>query len=355
MHGPVLNRSLYFQVQIEAHEKQENARNRCVVVQSTIDLDSSMWRDVTHQLEYPEVGVTELTLSNGMQVCYKSTDFLDDQVLFTGFAYGGLSELPESDYISCSMGSTIAGEIGMFGYKPSMLMDMLAGGDIGCGSGDEFIIFPPSGRVEDKQTLNHVVDCEEMYFRRFGNTDPINCYLKGQVSSSSHFCMYAEHGGARGVGVGWIVVGIFVVVVFVGVLVFAFVPKRGNHKASHQLKPGDEESANEECEIFRLSLCQTSSYNTTSVGLTYSHVNTSSSPRKRTYTVRDLAQQNGFDGLAAYRLEKSLQAQLIDMKIAGNISGNLEACKGEMKNRGALPKDEQNDNKTKINSKKNGG
>lgn len=49
------------------------------------------------------------------------------QVLFTGFAYGGLSELPESDYISCSMGSTIAGEIGMFGYKPSMLMDMLAG------------------------------------------------------------------------------------------------------------------------------------------------------------------------------------------------------------------------------------
>ncbi|CAN8253030.1 unnamed protein product [Cochlearia groenlandica] len=83
--------------------------------------------DVIHQLEYPEVGVTELTLSNGMQVCYKSTDFLDDQVLFTGFSYGGLSELPESDYISCSMGSTIAGEIGMFGYKPSVLMDMLAG------------------------------------------------------------------------------------------------------------------------------------------------------------------------------------------------------------------------------------
>ncbi|EFH42422.1 peptidase M16 family protein [Arabidopsis lyrata subsp. lyrata] len=81
---------------------------------------------ITHQLEYPEVGVTELTLSNGMQVCYKSTDFLDDQILFTGFSYGGLSELPESDYISCSMGSTIAGEIGMFGYKPSMLMDMLA-------------------------------------------------------------------------------------------------------------------------------------------------------------------------------------------------------------------------------------
>lgn len=50
-----------------------------------------------------------------------------NQVLFTGFAYGGLSELSENDYFSCSMGTTIAGEIGVFGYRPSVLMDMLAG------------------------------------------------------------------------------------------------------------------------------------------------------------------------------------------------------------------------------------
>ncbi|XP_078169088.1 insulinase (Peptidase family M16) protein isoform X3 [Carex rostrata] len=77
--------------------------------------------------EYPSLGATEFVLSNGMRVCYKCTDFLDDQVVFTGFAYGGLSELSEDDYISCSMGSTISGEIGVFGYKPSVLMDMLAG------------------------------------------------------------------------------------------------------------------------------------------------------------------------------------------------------------------------------------
>jgi len=35
--------------------------------------------------------------------------------------------LSEDEYMSCSMGSTIAGEIGVFGYKPSVLMDMLAG------------------------------------------------------------------------------------------------------------------------------------------------------------------------------------------------------------------------------------
>lgn len=49
------------------------------------------------------------------------------QVMFTGFSYGGLSELPETNYFSCSMGPTIAGEIGVYGYRPSVLMDMLAG------------------------------------------------------------------------------------------------------------------------------------------------------------------------------------------------------------------------------------
>ncbi|RAL48802.1 hypothetical protein DM860_001122 [Cuscuta australis] len=82
---------------------------------------------IVEQFEHQKVGAFELILSNGMRVCYKCTDFLDDQVLFTGFSYGGLSEVPESDYFSCSMSSTIAGEIGVFGYRPSVLMEMLAG------------------------------------------------------------------------------------------------------------------------------------------------------------------------------------------------------------------------------------
>ncbi|EEF48126.1 Mitochondrial-processing peptidase subunit beta, mitochondrial precursor, putative [Ricinus communis] len=89
---------------------------------------------VLHQLEYSNIGASELILSNGMRICYKCTDFLDDQVLFTGFSYGGLSEIPESDYFSCSMGSTIAGEIGVFGYRPPVLMDMLAGKRVEVGT-----------------------------------------------------------------------------------------------------------------------------------------------------------------------------------------------------------------------------
>lgn len=40
-----------------------------------------------HQVEYSEIGASELTLSNGMRVCYKCTDFLDDQVqIYVGIA-----------------------------------------------------------------------------------------------------------------------------------------------------------------------------------------------------------------------------------------------------------------------------
>lgn len=49
------------------------------------------------------------------------------QVLISGYAYGGLSEVQESEFLSCSMASTIANDIGVFGHKPSVLSDMLAG------------------------------------------------------------------------------------------------------------------------------------------------------------------------------------------------------------------------------------
>ncbi|XP_008797884.1 zinc protease PQQL-like isoform X1 [Phoenix dactylifera] len=96
-------------------------------VPEEIVIDKPNPGSIVQHSDFPSIGVTELLLSNGMRICYKCTDFLDDQVIFTGFAYGGLSELSEDEYISCSMGSTISGEIGVYGYKPSVLMDMLAG------------------------------------------------------------------------------------------------------------------------------------------------------------------------------------------------------------------------------------
>jgi len=45
-------------------------------------------RHVVQELEYSNIGATELVLSNGMRICYKRTDFLDDQVpILLGIAY----------------------------------------------------------------------------------------------------------------------------------------------------------------------------------------------------------------------------------------------------------------------------
>ena len=55
-----------------------------------------------------------------VQVCYKKADFLADQVLLTGFAPGGLTEVPEAEFKTCSMGNTLAQELGPFGFKPEV-------------------------------------------------------------------------------------------------------------------------------------------------------------------------------------------------------------------------------------------
>ncbi len=46
---------------------------------------------VTSRREIPEIGVTVLTLSNGVEVWLKPTDFRNDQVVFSSYARGGLS------------------------------------------------------------------------------------------------------------------------------------------------------------------------------------------------------------------------------------------------------------------------
>lgn len=48
---------------------------------------------VISERHYPELNVRELTLVNGLRVAIKETDFLNDEVLITAVANGGLSEV----------------------------------------------------------------------------------------------------------------------------------------------------------------------------------------------------------------------------------------------------------------------
>ena len=54
---------------------------------------------VRSRREIPELGVTVLTLSNGVEVWLKPTDFRNDQVQFLGYARGGASLAPPAEFL----------------------------------------------------------------------------------------------------------------------------------------------------------------------------------------------------------------------------------------------------------------
>jgi zinc protease len=74
-----------------------------------------------------EIGATVLTLSNGVEVWLKPTDFKNDQILFTAYAPGGVSLAPEKDFKSASLATAMVGVGGMGGLNPVDLSKMLSG------------------------------------------------------------------------------------------------------------------------------------------------------------------------------------------------------------------------------------
>jgi zinc protease len=79
----------------------------------------------THQI--PEIGVTVLTLSNGVEVWLKPTDFRNDQVAFTAYSRGGASLASEAEYLDASLSASLVSISGVGGFSPVDLDKVLAG------------------------------------------------------------------------------------------------------------------------------------------------------------------------------------------------------------------------------------
>lgn len=77
--------------------------------------------------EIPEIGVTVLTLSNGVEVWLKPTDFRNDQISFTGYSRGGTSLASESEYLDASLSASLVSIAGVGGFTPVDLDKVLAG------------------------------------------------------------------------------------------------------------------------------------------------------------------------------------------------------------------------------------
>lgn len=71
---------------------------------------------ITDEKTDSDIGVTEWTLSNGIRVILKPTDFKDDEILFGAVSPGGNSLIPDKDIESGAMASTVIdlGGVGEF-------------------------------------------------------------------------------------------------------------------------------------------------------------------------------------------------------------------------------------------------
>jgi zinc protease len=73
------------------------------------------------------LGLTELTLSNGVKVVLKPTDFKNDQVLMSAHRFGGQSLYGPKDTFNARYASAIVAQMGLLNYSPTDMQKILAG------------------------------------------------------------------------------------------------------------------------------------------------------------------------------------------------------------------------------------
>jgi zinc protease len=82
---------------------------------------------VVSRQEVPQIGVTRLTLSNGVTVVLKPTDFKNDQIYYGAFSPGGVSLYDGPDYDVAGNATGFISRMGLAGYNQAQLSQALSG------------------------------------------------------------------------------------------------------------------------------------------------------------------------------------------------------------------------------------
>ena len=80
--------------------------------------------------EIKDLGITELTLSNGARVILKPTDFKNDEIQFRAFAFGGSSTSDDKIYMSAQNASNLVNLSGIGDFNQIELRKKLTGKDL---------------------------------------------------------------------------------------------------------------------------------------------------------------------------------------------------------------------------------
>ena len=82
---------------------------------------------IVEESEDKALGLTHLTLSNGVKVILKPTDFRNDQVMMSAARYGGQSLYGDADILNARYANGIVASMGLKDYSPLDLSKVLAG------------------------------------------------------------------------------------------------------------------------------------------------------------------------------------------------------------------------------------
>ena len=73
------------------------------------------------------LGVTEITLANGLKVVMKPTEFKNDEIIMRAFSPGGTSIYPDDDYLDADYAANIVGQSGVKDFSVTDLRKLLSG------------------------------------------------------------------------------------------------------------------------------------------------------------------------------------------------------------------------------------
>ncbi|MEO1051511.1 MAG: insulinase family protein [Bacteroidota bacterium] len=82
---------------------------------------------VTNEKSFDKLGVTEITLSNGVQVVLKPTEFKNDEILMTAFSFGGHYLYSDEDHYSASNASQVVSQSGVSDFSMVDMQKMMVG------------------------------------------------------------------------------------------------------------------------------------------------------------------------------------------------------------------------------------
>lgn len=113
---------------------------------------------IVNETKNDKIGVTSLTLSNGVKVVLKPTDFKNDQIIFTSFAKGGSSLAKDDDFQSADNANLIA-QSGVGDFNPTQLSKYLAGKTASAGAyiNDLYQGFSGSASPKDLETAFQLI------------------------------------------------------------------------------------------------------------------------------------------------------------------------------------------------------